>query len=245
MPTVRTKSHRLSEADYTLPGANFVTFCVQGHVCALGEVVDGRVRLSREGEIVESVWRDLPAHYPNVELGDCVIMPNHVHAVVWIVETAIGSGEEFDLLATGAGLRSGGPDRVAIHRPAPTSVALPFGPHVGAGLLNAEQAGLQPRRPAPGPANTPSNGKILERSSPAHGLPEIIRAWKSFSARRINLFRNTPGSAFWQRSYFDRIIRSDKALERITEYILANSIQWETDRLNPENFPSPVTNIQW
>src|SRR5690606_14708745 len=51
-------------------------------------------------------------------------------------------------------------------------------------------------------------------SSPVrrHGLPEIVRALKSFSARRINEHRGTPGLPVWQRSYYERIIRNDREL---------------------------------
>lgn len=34
-----------------------------------------------------------------------------------------------------------------------------------------------------------------------HDLPEIVRAFKLFSARRINALRRTPGSPFWQPNY--------------------------------------------
>jgi len=45
--------------------------------------------------------------------------------------------------------------------------------------------------------------------SKLHGLPEIVRALKTFSARRINLIRGTTGAPFWQRSYYEHIIRNE------------------------------------
>src|SRR3990170_197394 len=42
-----------------------------------------------------------------------------------------------------------------------------------------------------------------------HGLPEIVRAFKSFSERRINAMRRTPGGPVWQRNYYERIIRDE------------------------------------
>jgi len=42
-----------------------------------------------------------------------------------------------------------------------------------------------------------------------HGLSEIVRAFKTFSARRINVLRGTPGQRLWQRSYRDRIVRNE------------------------------------
>ena len=65
-----------------------------------------------------------------------------------------------------------------------------------------------------------------------HGLPEIIRASKSFSARRINESRQTPGAPVWQRNYYEHIIRTNSSLDRIREYIDNNPRQWEFDREN-------------
>ena len=66
-----------------------------------------------------------------------------------------------------------------------------------------------------------------------HGLPEIVRAFKSFSARRINAMRRSPGRPVWQRNYYERIIRDEVELQRIREYIRYNPSQWESDQENP------------
>ena len=46
-------------------------------------------------------------------------------------------------------------------------------------------AGLKP---------APTDGNMVH-----HGLPEIVRAFKTFSARRINALHGTAGAPFWQR----------------------------------------------
>jgi REP element-mobilizing transposase RayT len=66
-----------------------------------------------------------------------------------------------------------------------------------------------------------------------HGLPEIIRAFKSFSARRINNVRKTPGTPVWQRSYYEHIIRDEPDWERIWDYIISNPQNWQKDKNNP------------
>jgi REP element-mobilizing transposase RayT len=68
-----------------------------------------------------------------------------------------------------------------------------------------------------------------------YGLSEIVRALKSFSARRINKNRNTPGIAIWQQNYFERIIRNEKELDQIRLYIMENPHQWDEDEENPGN----------
>jgi hypothetical protein len=37
----------------------------------------------------------------------------------------------------------------------------------------------------------------------------------------------------WQRNYYEHIIRNEKSLNRIREYILTNPMRWELDRKNP------------
>jgi putative transposase len=62
-----------------------------------------------------------------------------------------------------------------------------------------------------------------------YGLPEIVRAFKSFSARKINNLRKTTGVPVWQRSFYDRIIRNERELQKISEYIQSNPQNWQED----------------
>ncbi len=62
-----------------------------------------------------------------------------------------------------------------------------------------------------------------------HDLPEIVRALKTFSSRRINEIRNTPGIPVWQRNYYEHIIRDNESLHRITDYIKNNPKCWDKD----------------
>lgn len=64
-------------------------------------------------------------------------------------------------------------------------------------------------------------------------VTEIMRAFKTFSARSVNRLRGTQGSSVWQRNYYEHIIRVETELARIREYIKNNPLQWELDRENP------------
>ncbi|BCR04283.1 hypothetical protein DESUT3_13520 [Desulfuromonas versatilis] len=46
---------------------------------------------------------------------------------------------------------------------------------------------------------------------------------------------NTPICNVWQRNYYERIIRDDRELAAIREYIANNPAQWGLDKNNPEN----------
>ena len=68
-----------------------------------------------------------------------------------------------------------------------------------------------------------------------HGLPEIVRGFKTFSAKRINRLRSSPGIPVWQRNYYEHVIRSEAELGRVREYIQNNPAQWDLDKENPSN----------
>lgn len=65
-----------------------------------------------------------------------------------------------------------------------------------------------------------------------HGLPENIRGFKTFSARRINQIRCMAGVPVWQRGYYEHIIRNETSLQEIRKYIINNSLFWEKDQLH-------------
>ena len=64
-------------------------------------------------------------------------------------------------------------------------------------------------------------------------LSKIVGMLKMTFAKKINLLRETPGQSVWQRNYFEHIVRDDKALERIREYIVSNPERWKFDTENP------------
>jgi len=67
-------------------------------------------------------------------------------------------------------------------------------------------------------------------------LSEIIRGFKTFSARKINEIKNTKGNPVWQRNYYEHIIRNQQSYDEIYAYILSNPQTWDRDRNNPKNF---------
>jgi len=75
----------------------------------------------------------------------------------------------------------------------------------------------------------PSGGRGGFRNPPLQPLSEIVRGFKTYSARRINEMRHTPGRPLWQRSYFEHIVRGPRELGIIREYIATNPLRWLTD----------------
>ena len=84
----RRRSIRLSGYDYSSAGAYFITVVVQSGLCVFGEVVDGEMRLSGAGEMVRRVWEGMPERFAYVVVDAYVVMPNHVHGVAFLGQTA-------------------------------------------------------------------------------------------------------------------------------------------------------------
>ncbi len=80
------QSIRLKGYDYSKAGNYFVTICVKDKERILGEINDGIVSLSDIGKIADQCWQKIPEHFPNVQLDEYVIMPNHIHGVIEIVK---------------------------------------------------------------------------------------------------------------------------------------------------------------
>lgn len=88
------KSIRLSGYDYTQAGAYFITLVTWQRECLFGEITgnfqnDGtpELLLSPYGEIIARVWQETAMIRPNIILDEFVIMPNHVHGIIFLQET--------------------------------------------------------------------------------------------------------------------------------------------------------------
>jgi putative transposase len=72
---------------------------------------------------------------------------------------------------------------------------------------------------------------LADEPKARYAIPEIVRGFKTFSARRVNESGGRRG-ALWQRSYYEHVIRDEKALNRIRDYIAHNPARWADD---PDN----------
>jgi putative transposase len=65
-----------------------------------------------------------------------------------------------------------------------------------------------------------------------HSLSEIIRGFKTFSARKINEYQKTTGRQLWQTRFYEHIIREETKINQIRNYISHNPAMWSRDRNN-------------
>src|SRR5664279_3072899 len=78
----RVPSGRLQHWDYGWDAAYFITLCTKDRECLFGEIVNGSMNLSGLGIIADVMWHEIKNHAKNIELGEFVVMPNHVHGII-------------------------------------------------------------------------------------------------------------------------------------------------------------------
>jgi putative transposase len=185
------RSVRLQGYDYSQAGVYFVTLVTWRREALFGEIVNAEMILNRYGEIVQKWWLEIHIHFPNVETGAFVIMPNHVHGIIFILD---GRG----------------------------TVSVPrddgeIGFFQKDDVVGEIQGGGTP------PLRQPTLG-------------QIIAYFKYQSTKEMNTVENAGVvTKFWQRNYYEHVIRNEKDLQNKTDYIEANPLLWGEDDENPIN----------
>ena len=83
------RSIRLEGYDYSQPGAYFITIVAFHRSCLFGVMSDDKVVLNPIGRLVEFEWQRLEQRFKHVELGAWIVMPNHIHGIVNIIENEV------------------------------------------------------------------------------------------------------------------------------------------------------------
>ena len=85
---------RLKGWDYRTPGAYFVTICTHRRACLFGEIAGDAMQLNEHGDIAAICWEAIPAHYAMAQIDEFVIMPNHMHGIVFILPSEMDDGHD-------------------------------------------------------------------------------------------------------------------------------------------------------
>ncbi|MCY3957222.1 MAG: transposase [Chloroflexi bacterium] len=104
-----------------------MTICTDWRAHLFGRVTDGRMELNAAGRLVDDVWHELPAYYRHVVLDAFVVMPDHVHGVIFFedrplpAEVEVGPAQLGESIGTRAEEAGRGPaPRKDGTRPNPT-----------------------------------------------------------------------------------------------------------------------------
>ena len=92
----KRKQTRLKDFDYSSNGAYFLTLCTENHSQTLSQIVGGgvpdapnSVELLSLGKIVEKNIITLNDFYSDIKIDSYVIMPNHIHLIVFINKNSL------------------------------------------------------------------------------------------------------------------------------------------------------------
>jgi REP element-mobilizing transposase RayT len=97
--TEKTAKNQLPGFDYSSNGGYFVTICVKNRIPYFGTIQKGIMTLNTYGEIVLEKWKWLEQQYKYVQLGNCIVMPNHFHGIIFI-NNSVGTGRNLSLQKT-------------------------------------------------------------------------------------------------------------------------------------------------
>ena len=156
--------------------------------------------------IIKDVWQALPSWFPTIELDEFVIMPNHTHFVVWITDVGTSLADVLDADVLDADV-------------------------LDADVLDG--GNMDGGKPHPYKIPKP------EKKNTAPALGDVVGAFKSlvFKVYLDWVEINDPSrrAKFWQHNYYEHIVRNERELNAIRQYIVDNPMNWKMDRDNLEN----------
>ena len=115
----KRSSLRLPQYDYSQAGAYFVTLISHQRECVFGKITNGNVTLSEFGEVVQEEWFTSRKLRNEIQLfeDESVIMPNHIHGIVWIGDKQDTHAEVSNEYTTTVGATGRSPLRKAPSHP--------------------------------------------------------------------------------------------------------------------------------
>ena len=212
------RSIRLKGYDYSKAGLYFITICCQDRICRFGEVKNGEMILNEFGIIAYNEWIKLAERFANFELDVFQIMPNHIHGIISLLPVGSRLALDPENSVEDIVIENDESSRLALdpeNSIEENLVASGLAPDVF--IIDGQPRGLPQR--------------LTQQKKPS--IPDIVGAYKSIVANgclEIYKSRDEVMGKFWQRNYYEHIIRNEFAYYNISEYIINNPIKWEEDR---------------
>ena len=170
------------------------------------------MHLSPAGETAARFWHEIPNHFPHVRLDAFVVMPDHIHGILVIDDTAIVE----TLHATSDNNTKNISD-----------ISNQLYDISGSETLHATSL-----RDNTANIMHPKNEQMSMISPKSGSLSQIIRSYKSAVSKQIHLFN--PAFA-WQTRFYDRVIRDWDEFRRIAGYVETNPEKWEEKQHSQTN----------
>ena len=205
---------RLGEYDYNLEGLYFITICIHNYHCLLGEIPEESIILNDAGKMIETEWLSLPNRFPTIQLHEYIIMPNHFHAIIQIVNP-LGNKIKNGNVKTGT-IETGTVENGNVEN---VNFENRIVENVGAALVAAH-----------GNVN-----QIIAQKNKTLG--DIIGAFKSITTvKYIQGVKSSGWTHFvdhlWQVNFWEHIIRKQESYQKIADYIMTNPAKWREDKFH-------------
>ncbi|MDB5013650.1 MAG: hypothetical protein JWQ25_1852 [Daejeonella sp.] len=243
------RSIRLKGYDYSKAGAYFITTCCYHMKCLFGEVVDDKMILNDAGEMVHSEWLALKERFPNIELHEFVVMPNHFHGIINITSDANDElNVNINKAAVGATLVVAQTDDIIdvhdkikanddVNSDDKTAIDNDEGEGNHEGLPRRDSLIEQTNDPFKQNSLIDNNVNDLSEQTPSLNktIGDMMDAFKSITTveyiRGVKTLNWPPfNRKVWERNYYEHIIRNQQAYETISNYIINNPKKWNQDR---------------
>jgi len=89
---IKNRKHlRLMDWDYSSEGVYFVTICCHERQSCFGSICDNEIIPSEIGKIASQFWLEIPNHFPHVKLDEFIVMPNHIHGILILDYSLVGT----------------------------------------------------------------------------------------------------------------------------------------------------------
>ena len=209
----RIKSARCENWDYRWDAAYFITICTAHMKHYFGEIKNGKMNFSPIGAIADILWYEIPNHAPYVELGNYIVMPNHIHGILILNNPEnISEGNNYDGKKNDQDPKD--PAKKKNDSPGnhpPNSVQ----------TLHATSQSH--------PQQNQKNPQMAKISPKSNSISTIIRSYKSAVTKHAHRL----GFEFeWQTRFYDIIIRNEDSFNNISNYIKNNPSNWQKDRFS-------------
>lgn len=183
-------------------GLYFVTICCADKRHLFGKIVGAQFIASTLGSLVKENIEKIPSYYNDVKILNHVVMPNHIHMVISIATSPVGTR----FIASAA---SKAPEA---SQPSPASPQK-------LGCLR------QSRHEAPESQDFHHNSRLAS-------VVGAFKAGVTRQARARQIPSQSGNPKIWQQRFHEYIIRSERAYTNIMNYIDNNVANWHNDTFN-------------
>ena len=221
MGKYRSESARLQSWDYGSNAAYFITLCTKDREHFFGEIHNKKLQISPAGAIAYILWYEIKNHAKNIELGEFVVMPNHIHGVLVLngnVRTVPTVEKTPDVRETPIVGTTGAIVGITTEIVGITSEIV--------GTTHALSQPLTSSQPTASsqPPLTPGQKRFQNQGK--NTISSIVGSYKSAVTKYCNRL-DLPFA--WQARFYDHIIRNERSFHKISNYIKNNPSKWEDD----------------